>query len=94
MFQMFHRVRSGWAAVRSRRIRMQAASNPGAVRLTCRRFGGRSGGSVAGAVYGSPLADSMPSAIVYLGHQIPLLTCPPGENMEAVESLRRFVRLA
>jgi hypothetical protein len=50
--------------------------------------------SVSGAVYGSPLADSMPSALVYLGHQMPLLTCPPGENMEAVESLRRSVRLA
>ena len=50
--------------------------------------------SVSGAVYGSPLADSMPSALIYLGHQMPLATCPPGENMEAVDSLRRSVRLA
>ncbi len=50
--------------------------------------------SVSGAVYGSPLADSMPGALVYLGHQIPLLTCPPGENVEAVDGLRRSVRLA
>ena len=50
--------------------------------------------SVAGAVYGSPLADSMPSALVYLGHQMPLLTCPPGENAEAIESLRPSVRRA
>ena len=50
--------------------------------------------SVSGAVYGSPLADSVPGALVYLGHQMPLATCPPGENVEAVESLRRSVRVA
>jgi hypothetical protein len=50
--------------------------------------------SVSGAVYGSPLADSTPGALIHLGHQIPLVTCPPGENAEAVESLRRSVRLA
>ena len=50
--------------------------------------------SVSGAVYGSPLADSVSSALVYLGHQVPLVTCPPGENVEAVESLRRSVRRA
>ncbi len=50
--------------------------------------------SVSGAVYGSPLADSMPRALIYLGHQLPLVTCPPGENAEAVESLRRSVRVA
>jgi hypothetical protein len=50
--------------------------------------------SVSGAVYGSPLADRVPGALVYLGHQMPLATCPPGENVEAVESLRRSVRLA
>ena len=50
--------------------------------------------SVSGAVYGSPLADSVPGALVYLGHQLPLATCPPGENVEAVESLRPSVRRA
>jgi len=50
--------------------------------------------SVSGAVYGSPLADSVPSALVHLGHQVPLATCPPGENAQAVESLRPSVRRA
>jgi len=50
--------------------------------------------SVSGAVYGSPLADNVPGALVFLGHQMPLATCPPGENVEAVESLRRSVRMA
>jgi hypothetical protein len=50
--------------------------------------------SVSGAVYGSPIADSVPRELVYLGEGIPLATCPPGENMAAVQSLRRSVRLA
>ena len=50
--------------------------------------------SVSGAVYGSPLADSLPSALLQLGEGVPLATCPPGENLEAVQSVRRSVRLA
>ncbi len=50
--------------------------------------------SVSGAVYGSPLVDSVPRALVYLGEGMPLSACPPGERQESVESLRRSVRLA
>lgn len=49
--------------------------------------------SFSGAVNGSPLADSLPEFLMELAHRIPLSSCPPGEGMEAVESLRRNVRL-
>lgn len=50
--------------------------------------------SVSGAVNGSPLADEFPDFLVKLMHQMPLPSCPPGEGSEAVESLRRSVRIA
>jgi hypothetical protein len=50
--------------------------------------------SVSGAVNGSPLADALPEFLLKLAHEIPLSSCPPGENMEAVESLRRNVRIS
>jgi hypothetical protein len=49
--------------------------------------------SVSGAVNGSPLAGAFPEFLVKLAHEIPLSSCPPGEGSEAVESLRRNVRV-
>jgi hypothetical protein len=50
--------------------------------------------SVSGAVNGSPLAEAFPELLLKLAHELPLSSCPPGENVEAVESLRRNVRLS
>ena len=50
--------------------------------------------SFSGAVNGSPLADAFPDFLLKLAHQIPLSSCPPGEGAEAVESLRRNIRIA
>jgi hypothetical protein len=50
--------------------------------------------SFSGAVNGSPLADELPEFLIKLGHELPLSNCPPGEGVEAVDSLRRTVRLS
>ncbi len=50
--------------------------------------------SFSGAVNGSPLADELPDFLVRLGHKLPVSNCPPGEGVEAVDSLRRNVRLS
>ena len=50
--------------------------------------------SFSGAVNGSPLADELPQFLIKLGHELPMSNCPPGEGVEAVDSLRRSVRLA
>jgi hypothetical protein len=50
--------------------------------------------SVSGAVNGSPLAEAFPEFLLKLAHELPLSSCPPGENIEAVRSLRRNVRLS
>ena len=50
--------------------------------------------SFSGAVNGSPLADAFPDLLFRLAHEIPLSSCSPGEGMEAVESLRRNVRIS
>jgi hypothetical protein len=50
--------------------------------------------SFSGAVNGSPLADELPEFLIKLGHELPLSSCPPGEGSEAVDSLRRNVRLS
>ncbi|CAH2599140.1 conserved protein of unknown function [Rhodovastum atsumiense] len=49
--------------------------------------------SVAGAVNGSPLADSFPEFLAHLAEETHLSSCPPGVDLEAVDSLRRSVRL-
>lgn len=50
--------------------------------------------SFSGAVNGSPLANAFPDFLLKLIHRIPLSCCPPGEGVEAVESLRRNVRIS
>ncbi|MGA2402883.1 MAG: hypothetical protein ABSG91_14455 [Syntrophobacteraceae bacterium] len=50
--------------------------------------------SVSGAVNGSPLADVFPKFLTKLVHRFPLSSCPAGEDSEAVESLRRNVRIS
>jgi hypothetical protein len=50
--------------------------------------------SFSGAVNGSPLADELPEFLVKIGHELPVLNCPAGEGTEAVDSLRRNVRLS
>jgi hypothetical protein len=50
--------------------------------------------SFSGAVNGSPLADELPQFLIRLGHELPISNCPPGESVEAVDSLRRPVRLS
>ncbi len=50
--------------------------------------------SFSGAVNGSPLADAFPEFLLTLVHEMPLSSCPPGEGTEAVESLRRNVRIS
>jgi hypothetical protein len=50
--------------------------------------------SVAGAVNGSPLADTIPQAFAEFMSGTSLLPCPPGRHVEAADSLRRSVRLA
>jgi hypothetical protein len=49
--------------------------------------------SVSGAVNGSPIADVVPEALATLAEEARLSACPKGEGIEAVESLRRSVRL-
>lgn len=49
--------------------------------------------SVAGAINGSPLADTFSDGLFRLAESIPLSSCPPGEGTEAFDSLRRPVRL-
>lgn len=49
--------------------------------------------SVAGAINGSPLADTFSDGLFHLAESIPLSSCPPGEGTEAFDSLRRPVRL-
>jgi hypothetical protein len=48
----------------------------------------------SGAVNGSPLADLFPEFLVKFAHEIPLSSCAPGEGAEAMESLRRNVRIS
>ena len=50
--------------------------------------------SVSGAVNGSPLADAFPEFLLKLAHEIPISSCSPGENIEAVNSLRRSTRIS
>ncbi len=50
--------------------------------------------SFSGAVNGSPLADALPEFLVKLVQELPLSSCPPGEGLEAVDSLRRNVRIS
>ena len=50
--------------------------------------------SVSGAVNGSPLAEAFPDFLYTMAHELPLSSCPQGEGMEAIESLRRNVRLS
>ncbi len=50
--------------------------------------------SFSGAVNGSPLADAFPEFLLKLVHEMPNSSCPPGEGIEAVESLRRSVRIS
>lgn len=45
--------------------------------------------SVAGAINGSPLADTFSDGLFRLAESIPLSPCPPGEGTEAFDSLRR-----
>jgi hypothetical protein len=61
---------------------------PGVAERTCAVV------SVAGAVNGSPLADVFPQFLSRLIHRLPLSSCPAGEGAEAVESLRRNVRIS
>jgi hypothetical protein len=49
--------------------------------------------SVSGAVNGSPIADVVPEALVQAAEEVRLSSCPPGHGIEAVESLRRSVRV-
>lgn len=50
--------------------------------------------SVAGAVNGSPLADVFPQFLSKLLDRLPLASCASGEGAEAIESLRRNVRIS
>jgi hypothetical protein len=50
--------------------------------------------SFSGAVNGSPLADMFPEFLLKIANKIPLSSCPPGEGTEAVDSLRRNVRMS
>jgi hypothetical protein len=49
--------------------------------------------SFSGAVNGSPLADVFPEFLLKLAHKLPLSSCSTGEGTEAVDSLRRNVRI-
>jgi hypothetical protein len=49
--------------------------------------------AVAGAVAGSPLADTFADGLQRWVESIPLSSCPPGEGTEALDSLRRANRL-
>ena len=50
--------------------------------------------SFSGAIDGSPLAEEFPEFLVRLAHRLPLSSCGPGRGGEAVQSLRRSVRLS
>lgn len=49
--------------------------------------------SVSGAINGSPLADLVPEGLAAFVEQVELSSCAPGEGVEALDSLRRTVRL-
>lgn len=49
--------------------------------------------SVAGAINGSPLADTFSDGLIRFVESMPLSSCPPGDDTEAVDSLRRPGRL-
>lgn len=49
--------------------------------------------SVAGAVNGSPLADTFSEGLIRFAQSMPLVSCPPGDGTEAIDSLRRPDRL-
>ncbi len=49
--------------------------------------------SVAGAVNGSPLADTVPDWVAQMAESIDLPECPRGQGVEAADSLRRATRL-
>lgn len=50
--------------------------------------------SVSGAINGSPLADVVPQVLAERAESLRLSQCPPGDGVEAVDSLRRSVRLS
>ena len=50
--------------------------------------------SVSGAVNGSPLADVVPEVLAGRIERLRLSQCPPGDGVEAMDSLRRAHRLA
>lgn len=50
--------------------------------------------SVAGAVDGSPLADTVPNWVAELAESMQIPECPRGNGVEAVDSLRRAERLS
>lgn len=49
--------------------------------------------SVSGAVNGSPVSDVVPDFLAEFAESLRLSNCPPGEGVEAVDSLRRATRL-
>lgn len=49
--------------------------------------------SVAGAINGSPLAETFSDGLLRFAESIPLSACPPGEGTEALDSLKRATRL-
>jgi len=49
--------------------------------------------SFSGTVNGSPLADAFPEFLARLIEKIHMASCPPGQNVEAFDSLRRLTRL-
>ncbi|EFL50924.1 conserved hypothetical protein [Solidesulfovibrio fructosivorans JJ]] len=49
--------------------------------------------SVAGAINGSPLADTFSDDLIRFVESMPLSSCPPGNDTEAIDSLRRPGRL-
>jgi hypothetical protein len=49
--------------------------------------------SVAGAVNGSPLAETFSDGLLRFAESMPLSSCPPGQGTEALDSLKRANRL-
>jgi pimeloyl-ACP methyl ester carboxylesterase len=49
--------------------------------------------SVSGAINGSPIADIFPEGLAEFIEEVKISDCPPGEGVEAMDSLRRTVRL-
>lgn len=49
--------------------------------------------SVAGAIDGSPLAETFSDGLLRFAESMPLSSCPPGEGTEALDSLKRAYRL-